>query len=53
MVNWKILWELVKDIIEDTGFCKVTVHKYLKWLEKRNLIRREGKKIFAVDYNFC
>lgn len=39
---------LVKDIIEFTGISKATVHKYLKWLIRRNLIKRNGKKMEVV-----
>lgn len=35
---------LIKDIIETTGISKATVHKYLNWLIRRNLIKRNGKK---------
>jgi len=38
---------LIKDIITETGFCKVTVHKYINWLIKRDLIIKNGKK-FSV-----
>lgn len=36
---------LIKDIIEETGLAKGTVHKYIKWLLRRNLIIKNGKKI--------
>ena len=38
---------LIKDIIEETGISKATVHKYIKWLIRRELITKNGKK-FSV-----
>lgn len=34
---------LIKDICEETGFCKHTVIKYIRWLETRELIKKSGK----------
>ena len=39
---------LIKDIISETQISKPTVHKYLKWLERRNLIRRAGKRFYII-----
>lgn len=39
---------LIKDIIENTQISRATVFKYIRWLERRNLIKREGKKFFVV-----
>lgn len=36
---------LVKDIAEDTWQSQWTVSRALKWLEERNIIVREGKKM--------
>lgn len=34
---------LKKNIAKDTKSCRPTVDKWLKWLEKRNLIKIDGK----------
>lgn len=34
---------LIKDICKGTGYTKPTVIKYVKWLEEREIIRRDGK----------
>lgn len=34
---------LIKDIIEETGISRGTVFKYIRWLERRELIERRGK----------
>lgn len=41
---------LIKDICTETTFCKRTVIKYVKWLERRELIKKTGKhfKIIPV-----
>ena len=39
---------LIKDMIEETGVSRATTFKYIKWLERRELIFREGKK-FRVN----
>jgi len=33
------------DIAEETGISRPTIRKYLKWLERRNLIKKTGKRI--------
>lgn len=33
------------DIAEETGISRPTIRKYLKWLERRHLIKKTGKKI--------
>lgn len=33
------------DISDETGLSRPTVRKYLKWLERRNIIKKTGKKI--------
>ena len=40
---------LIKDIIEDTGFARATVHKYLKWLIRRQYVTKNGKKFSTAD----
>lgn len=40
---------LVKDIIDDTGFARATVHKYLNWLIRRDYVIKNGKKFTATD----
>lgn len=35
---------LIKDIVADTGISKPTVIKYIKWLQRRDLIKKTGKK---------
>ena len=37
---------LQKDIEEAIHICRRTVQRHLHWLEKRNYIRREGKRIY-------
>lgn len=41
---------LLKDMSDDTRFCQKTCRKYIKWLEKRELIKKDGKhfKIIPV-----
>lgn len=34
---------LIKDICTATGISKPTVHKYIKWLIRRELIKKDGK----------
>ena len=34
---------LRKDIARETKLCRPTVNKWLKWLEKRQLIKIDGK----------
>lgn len=34
---------LLKNIAEETGTSRPTVNKYLRWLERRELIKRTGK----------
>lgn len=34
---------LIKDIIAETRISKATVVKYVKWLERRELIKKTGK----------
>lgn len=40
---------LIKDIIEETGLSKATVHKYLKWLIRRQYVIKNGKKFTVAD----
>lgn len=35
---------LINDIKKETGYCRQTISKYLKWLEKREILHRDGKK---------
>lgn len=41
---------LIKDIARETGLTRPTVIKYIRWLEKRGLIKKTGKffKIIPV-----
>lgn len=41
---------LIKDIARETGLTRPTVIKYIRWLEKRELIKKTGKffKIIPV-----
>lgn len=41
---------LIKDIARDTGLTRPTVIKYIRWLERRELIKKTGKffKIIPV-----
>lgn len=41
---------LIKDIARETGLTRPTVIKYVRWLEKRELIKKTGKffKIIPV-----
>lgn len=34
---------LLKDMAEETGICDKTCRKYIKWLERRELIKKDGK----------
>lgn len=36
---------LINDIADATGYCRQTVSKYLKWMERREIIKRSGKRI--------
>lgn len=40
---------LIKDIAEDLDTTVVTVRKYLKWLTKRKLIKKTGKRFEIVN----
>lgn len=35
---------LIKDIAAETGYCRQTISKYLKWMERREILTRYGKK---------
>lgn len=35
---------LIKDIVENTRISKPTVIKYVRWLERRQIIKKTGKK---------
>lgn len=39
---------LIKDIVLETGYSEKTVIKYVKWLERRDLIKKVGKKFFIL-----
>jgi Mn-dependent DtxR family transcriptional regulator len=41
---------LLQDIAEDLNISRPTIRKYLKWLERRNIIERMGKKITILQY---
>lgn len=43
---------LLQDIAEDLEISRPTINKYLKWLERRHLIKRHGKKIFTTEQDF-
>ena len=36
---------LLKDLVTEVGFCDKTIRKYLKWLVRREYIKKDGKKI--------
>lgn len=36
------------DMAEETGISRPTIRKYLKWLERRQLIKKTGKKFFIL-----
>lgn len=40
---------LIKDIARDIGTTVVTVRKYLKWLTRRDLVKRTGKRFSIVN----
>lgn len=40
---------LMKDIASELGTTRVTVRKYVRWLERRELIKRTGKRFSIVD----
>ena len=39
---------LIKDISAETGISQPTIRKYLKWLQRRGLITRQGKFFATV-----
>ncbi len=45
---------LLKDIARDTGICDTTCRKYIRWLEKRGYIKKNGKyyEILTEERNF-
>lgn len=40
---------LMKDIARDLNTTRVTVRKYVRWLERRELIKKTGKRFEIVD----
>ncbi len=34
---------LLKDMAKETGICDTTCRKYIRWLEKREYIKKNGK----------
>lgn len=39
---------LIKDMSREIGICQNTIRKYIKWLEKRELIKKTGKHFKIV-----
>lgn len=42
---------LIKDIAAELQLAKGTIYKYLKYLSRREVIRRDGKKFFIQNPN--
>lgn len=41
------------EMANELGMCTKTARKYTKWLEKRNLIRKQGKKYSTGTGHFA
>jgi len=39
---------LIKDIAAETGISQPTIRKYIRWLQRRELITKKGKNFVAV-----
>lgn len=40
---------LIVDIATELKFSRTTIYKYIRYLERREVIRREGKKFFIQN----